>query len=172
MKGLTFAFTRFVNERWIDREKSPNTWGGKELPLKDESPSGLYQIIVVPSYLKGRKVIVIPVSNEDTPIPMEDLGETRPKIYGIRTDCNDDTQSIVELGWEIEKREGGNSFQLLGGITGYESFYIKDLSDLKQMSERGWRACVMTKGKYDELVIPANQMKIVYDYLTKKEQKL
>ncbi len=172
MKGLTVAFTRYVDTRWIDSEKSPNTYGGKELSIKDKSPSGFYPVIVVPVYLSGSKVIVIPVSQEEILLPMEELGETKPKIYGIRTDLSDNTRSIIESDWEIvinatDKRK---AFHLKAGITGFESFYIdNDFDNLKKMSEHGWRANVGTKGSYDELFIPANEMKKVYDYLIKKK---
>lgn len=73
MKGFTFGLTRFVDNRWIDQEKTPNEWAGKEIPFKDDSPSGLYPCVIVPEYLRGRKVLIIPVDDDNAVIPLEEL---------------------------------------------------------------------------------------------------
>ncbi len=88
-------------------------------------------------------------------------------IKGIRTDYVTNESENVELEYEINEQDDHRLiFNLIGGPTGYEDFYIDgDLSNLKSMSERGWRACVGTKGVYDTLRIPAEEMKKVYEYL-------
>lgn len=81
------------------------------------------------------------------------------KIKGILTDCNDGKETIVDLEYEIEERDGRRLFQLLNGVTGYESFYIdQDNANLNRMKEKGWLACAGTKGRWHRLFIPAEEM--------------
>lgn len=65
--------------------------------------------------------------------------------------------SEVELSYEIIIKDDKSIFQLIGGPTGYESFYMDE--DAKRLIENGWLACSGTKNKYDELFIPAIEMK-------------
>ena len=50
-----------------------------------------------------------------------------------------------------------------GGVTGYESFYIKDAS-ISRMRIGGWRACMGTAGRWDSLEISAESMGKVFDH--------
>lgn len=105
--------------------------------------------------------------------------EMQPKLKGILTNCVTEEVTTVELEYEIIEQFGENPegilnenerriFRLINGVTGYESFYIdSDLRNVKQMCERGWRACAGTKGSWDRLVIPADEMRKV-DWENKK----
>lgn len=105
--------------------------------------------------------------------------EMQPKLKGILTNCITEEVTTVELEYEIieqfgESQEGiltkneRRIFRLIGGVTGYESFYIdSDLRNVKRMCEKGWCACAGTKGSWDKLVIPAEEMKKV-DWENKK----
>lgn len=94
-------------------------------------------------------------------------------IKGILTNCVTGAKSTVDIEYEITEHFGNNpegtlnenerrSFQLINGVTGYESFYIdSDLRNVKRMCERGWHACIGIKGSWDDLVIPAEEMRKV-----------
>lgn len=108
----------------------------------------------------------------------ENSAKMQPKLKGILTNCVTEEVSTVELEYEILEQLGENpegiltnerrSFQLINGVTGYESFYIdSDLRNVKRMCEKGWCACAGTKGSWDRLVIPADEMKKV-DWEAKK----
>lgn len=89
-------------------------------------------------------------------------------IIGKFKDCVTNEVTEAELEYEINEQDDHRLvFQLIDGPTGYESFYIDD-ENLKAMSERGWRANVGTPNRYDELRIPAEEMKKVYDELKSK----
>ena len=72
----------------------------------------------------------------------------------------------VELEWEVEEGLHGKVFRLVGGPTGYESFYIdfdgKCDTRTGLMKKKGWCACMGDVGfkfpRYDKLVIPAEEM--------------
>ncbi|MFA4870887.1 MAG: hypothetical protein WC623_22000 [Pedobacter sp.] len=81
-------------------------------------------------------------------------------IKGILTDSVTQEKSTVELEYEIETTEHGKVFQLIGGVTGYESFYIKN-GNLDRMKEHGWHACVGTPNSWSDLFIPAEEMQKV-----------
>ena len=97
----------------------------------------------------------------------------RHKIKGIRTDCITGKDKEVELEYEITREEGYEVFQLFGGPTGYESFTTKPLGipglerfehTKEEMITHSWVACMGTKGSWDKLVIPKEEMaKIVWD---------
>ena len=81
------------------------------------------------------------------------------KMKGILTNCFNGTEREIELGYEITEREGRRIFRLIGGVTGYEDFYIEDkYTQLDKMFERGWIACGGTKNRYDRLFIPGEEM--------------
>ncbi len=105
--------------------------------------------------------------------------DTKRTIKGILTNCNTGNKTTEDIEYEIQEIFGENPervlnenerriFQLINGVTGYESFYIDtDLRNVKRMCEKGWRACVGTKGSWDELFIPPEEMKKV-DWEVKK----
>lgn len=81
------------------------------------------------------------------------------KLKGILTNCVTDKQTEVELEYEITERDGEKVFSLLNGVTGWESFYIDHWStNLEGMKKSGWLACAGTKGRWDKLFIPAEEM--------------
>ncbi len=92
------------------------------------------------------------------------------KLKGILTNCITEEVTTVELEYEIIEQFGENPegiinknerrlFRLINGVTGYESFYIdSDLNNVKRMCEKGWCACAGTKGSWDKLVVPAEEM--------------
>ena len=81
-------------------------------------------------------------------------------MKGILTDCRDGTVREIEVDYEIFEKDGHKIFQLIGGVTGYESFYLDSkYTRLDKMLENGWTACAGTKNKYDELFIPAEEMR-------------
>ena len=79
-------------------------------------------------------------------------------MKGILTSLASGDEIEVELDYEIVTVDGRKVFNLIGGPTGYESFYIDDAKKFK-MSENGWTACMGTKYVYDRLFIPAEEMK-------------
>lgn len=101
------------------------------------------------------------------------------KIKGILTNCITDKESIIDFEYEI--REGnrhGLLFKLIGGVTGYESFYIDDHAQ-ENMPKFGWLACSGTEKRWDKLFIPAEEMKKAFEttlpkstIIIQKQQKL
>lgn len=88
-------------------------------------------------------------------------------MKGILIDCYDESEMEVELDYEIRKEDSGvQGFYLLNGVTGYESFYIKD-NVIKRMCKSGWCACAGTKpigsaAGWDKLTISAEEMKKIF----------
>jgi hypothetical protein len=81
-------------------------------------------------------------------------------MKGILTDCITGNEKEIEIGYKIIDSENGEIFELIGGVTGYESFYIKSkYTPLNKICGFGWCACAGTKGKYDKLFIPAEEMR-------------
>lgn len=82
-------------------------------------------------------------------------------MIGILTDCRDGTEKEITLKYEIVGEGDKMIFQLLNGVTGYESFYIYSMyTPLDKIITMGWTACVGTKNKYDRLVISGAEMHI------------
>ena len=79
-------------------------------------------------------------------------------MKGILTSLASGEEIEVELDYEIVTVDGRKVFNLIGGPTGYESFYIDDAKKFK-ISENGWTACMGTKYVYDRLFIPAEEMR-------------
>lgn len=90
-------------------------------------------------------------------------------IKGILKDCDTNEESVVDLDYEIRTHNGVRYFQLINGVTGYESFLIDDYNGrtdtnrLERIRKNGWRACVGTKGVWDELTITAEEMRKALD---------
>lgn len=79
-------------------------------------------------------------------------------IIGIEIDRTTNKVKQVELNYEIKTNsDGEKSFQLIGGPTGYESFYI-DKETAKRKIKYGWKACMGTKNSWNKLFIPAEEM--------------
>ena len=85
-------------------------------------------------------------------------------MRGIVTDCMNGKEYEIEIHYEVIERDGRKIFQLINGVTGYESFYIHGkYTHIDGMLDHGWTACAGTKGKYDKLFIPAEDMKIALE---------
>ena len=95
-------------------------------------------------------------------------------MIGILTDAWTGKRSNIELDYKIvEDDEGRRMFNLIGGPTGYESFYIDYEAinpfidafhtDIKKLAKTGWIACMGTKNSWDKLLIPAIEMKKVFE---------
>jgi hypothetical protein len=52
---------------------------------------------------------------------------------------------------------------LLGGPTGYESFYITDTNRFAEMGRTGWSACAGTPGKWNACFVTPLSMKTAFD---------
>lgn len=82
-------------------------------------------------------------------------------MKGIITNCITGNEKEIEIDYKIIETENGKIFRLIGGVTGYESFYSESkYTNLNKICESGWCACAETKGKYDKLFIPAADMQI------------
>jgi len=58
LKDVLGAFERVVKQEWIDQAKQKRDKG-----YVDESPSGYYDVCIVPFYLRGSVVTIIPTEN-------------------------------------------------------------------------------------------------------------
>ena len=80
-------------------------------------------------------------------------------MKGILTDCHTGEDREIEIDYEIVEIEGKKIFQLINGVTGYESFYIdSEYNHLENVCDNGWTACIGTDGVWDKLFIPAEEM--------------
>jgi len=100
---------------------------------------------------------------------------TKP-IKGIRTSCVTGEEREVDLRYEIKPCPYANQhdtrfvFHLDGGPTGYESFTIDEyIADVTCGIRRGWTACAGTKGRWDKLFIPGEEMRRVFMEHLEKE---
>lgn len=84
----------------------------------------------------------------------------KTKMKGILTSLVSGDKKEVELDYEIATIDGRKVFNLVGGPTGYESFFIDDAKTFR-LSENGWIACMGTKYGYDRLFIHADEMRKV-----------
>ena len=90
-------------------------------------------------------------------------------MKGILTSLVSGDKMEVELDYEIVTVDGRKVFKVIGGPTGYESFFIDDAKKFK-MSENGWTANMGTKNVYDRLFIPAEEMKKALEVGIKTEE--
>lgn len=87
-------------------------------------------------------------------------------MKGILTDCMTEEIKEIELEYKIiSTQDGRKIFQLIGGPTGYESFYI-DPGTVKRLTANGWMACLGTKNLWNKLFIPSEEMKKVKEFDT------
>ena len=63
---MILAFERRFEEQYIDLDKMATD--GKIDRNIEGSPNGYYPVVVVPEYLKGRKVVILPLSDEGIPL--------------------------------------------------------------------------------------------------------
>lgn len=93
-------------------------------------------------------------------------------IKGFRTNCITGHKEEVSLKYLFETRPDGRTiFTLFGGVTGYESFTIDEYLDLDMCFSKGWYACAGTKGRWDSLFIPAEEMVSAFESHTKEEME-
>lgn len=84
-------------------------------------------------------------------------------VTGEITCCRTGKTKLQEVAFELGNGSYGNILYIRkGGVTGYESFYVKDYHDPEH--KRGWTACAGTKGRWDKLFIPPEEMKKVFEY--------
>ena len=95
-------------------------------------------------------------------------------MKGILTDCTTGEDREVDIYYEIVEIEGKKVFQLINGVTGYESFYIgSEYNHVENVCDNGWTACAGTKGVWDKLFIPAEEMKkALAPYLGRKLKQI
>jgi hypothetical protein len=80
-------------------------------------------------------------------------------LKGKRTNCFNGRVTEVDLDWELKEGLNSRIFQLHGGPTGYESFYLDDALASSRWNPRdGWCACAGTKDSWDKLDISAEEM--------------
>jgi hypothetical protein len=87
-------------------------------------------------------------------------------VKGIRTSCLNGKKENVLVHLEKYYSKSLESWWIKiveGNVTGYESFEFKNLD---RLCERGWMACMGTKGMWDKLFIPAEEMQKLKDYVT------
>jgi len=88
-----------------------------------------------------------------------------PLVNGTRTDCSTGEVKKVSLHLTLDKSPLEPNKKpivtLHGGVTGYESFYLNDyaMEWLSAPEVEQWAACMGTKGRYDELLIPTTEMR-------------
>ena len=86
-------------------------------------------------------------------------------MRGTLIDCYSGCPSseIYEFEIDTEVDEDRPSiFKLIGGPTGYESFYMHDFA-IKGMRKGGWTACAGTKGQWDRLSFSPEEMSKAFD---------
>lgn len=95
---------------------------------------------------------------------------TEEKIKGILTDCFTNEKRETKIEYEIVEDDGNKIFHLINGPTGYEdlSLTLEDTS-VNKLCKNGWHACVGTKLVYDELFIPAEEMKKALEPCLKRD---
>lgn len=64
----------------------------------------------------------------------------------------------IELRYWMDDGSSKPIFKLVGGVTGYESFYLKE-EYIRKIIKYGWYANVRVRSKYDGLHISAEEMK-------------
>lgn len=84
-------------------------------------------------------------------------------MKGKLTNCVTGEVTEIELDYYVEPActDDKRIFKLIGGVTGYESFYLKE-EYIQKIIKNGWYANARTKNKYDGLHIAAEEMKKVF----------
>lgn len=81
-------------------------------------------------------------------------------IKATRTCCLTGNVTITDIELEIRKQRTWTSPWIWiskGGVTGFEGFEMKD-EVIARVYQNGWGACGGTPGKWDTLVISAEEM--------------
>ncbi len=66
---MILAFERRVESQYIDLDKMAKD--GKVNRDIEVSPNGYYPVVVVPEYLLGRRVVILPLSDEGIPLEVD-----------------------------------------------------------------------------------------------------
>jgi len=72
---MEFGFTRRVQENVIDLDQMSKD--GRIDREIEGSPNGYYPVVVIPQYLIGKKVLIIPVSEENIPLDLMSMVEDK-----------------------------------------------------------------------------------------------
>ena len=92
--------------------------------------------------------------------PSHDPIEVQAQLFNC---CRNWVGRKVRVQFVLEDGKYGKILRISkGGVTGYESFYVKDYHD--DFHEHGWMACMGTERSWDRLFVPAKSMKKVFDY--------
>ena len=79
---MEFGFTRRVEKEYIDLDKmAKDGLINREI---ESSPNGYYPVLIVPEYLLGKKVLIIPVTEDNIPVTLKDMIEDRSGIDNSR----------------------------------------------------------------------------------------
>lgn len=70
---MILAFKRRVEEQYIDLDKMAKD--GKVIRDIEGSPNGYYSVIIVPTYLIGKKVIILPLNEDGTPTNIKEMSD-------------------------------------------------------------------------------------------------
>ena len=90
-------------------------------------------------------------------------------VIGIRTHCTTEVVTNVKLHITCKWLDSLHSKWIFvnNGVTGYESMKT---TDVLECYEKGWYACAGTKGRWDKLFIPADQMILIGAWLTELDK--
>ena len=89
-------------------------------------------------------------------------------VPATRTDCHSNKAKSVLVTFGLTDRPSGLVIHIInGGVTGYESFYLKSF-------KRGsaWCACFGTENVWDRLEISKENMTVVIDFFDKEKDGL
>ncbi len=95
------------------------------------------------------------------------------KIKAKRTNCITHIETEVDITLDKHWHSRLNSWWMEiveGGVTGYESISFKALKEHIE-DNRGWLACAGTKGRWDTLLISAEELKKLEVYLCRADEK-
>jgi hypothetical protein len=115
---------------------------------------------LIPGRVKGTRRLTV-VGGEVADEKCATLKATRRYLASSK-----DIESEVEVIVRIEdhrSEHGGVIFRIVeGGVTGWESFFVTD-RNLRATCLDGWNACAGTRGRWDSLFIPPDQMRLAFD---------
>jgi len=87
-------------------------------------------------------------------------------MFGVLTDCHTSKERRVKCTFKVVPVDGRDAFQLYGGPTGFEGFYMDGSKEATHRTG-GWCACEGTKEQWDTLKFSAEEMTHVYDHIAK-----
>ena len=90
------------------------------------------------------------------------MGKVTGHFYNLSTKERFDRQlgyTVYQSDSNIESLKGKLVFALIGGSTGFESFYIDDAIEDFFEDNESWCACMGTKGRWLRLIIRNKDMR-------------